>query len=323
MRDEVVGVRALEHDRARRAVGLELAAEPVEIGHQREVEQVHRRVLERHRGDAVRARNREGSSKVGLLMAPFHHRGTGKATGSPTMWDFPSSRGLPISVPGFSTLPTCRWQLHAAVQGLQHALRGWKSACPSCGRRVFASLKEAPKTSDGEPPPIVGSSSLEPDQTTPERDIDLGEVDVLAEAVEPEAAEELKREVPVAPRAVASRVVGPRVVEPRTAEPRAVEPRAAEPRAVEPRAAEPRARGRRLEPEPGPAVFHLTAAQVRTLVVEQPSLLETDLAIYRDARSGVVGVDLRTPVGSIDLLARSADGSFVVVAVPDPRDVES
>jgi RecB family endonuclease NucS len=58
-------------------------------------------------------------------------------------------------------------------------------------------------------------------------------------------------------------------------------------------------------------------------VDEQPSLLEPDLAIYRDARAGVVGVDLRTPVGSIDLLARSADGSFVVVAVPDPRDVET
>jgi predicted nucleic acid-binding Zn-ribbon protein len=173
-----------------------------------------------------------------------------------------------------------------------------RSACPSCGRRVFSSLKDAPKTSDAEPPPLTGSSSLESDETKPEREIDLGEVDLLAEAVEPEAAAELKREVPAAPRATAPRVAEPRVVE-------------------------PRARGRRLDPEPGPAVFHLTAAQVRTLVVEQPSLLEPDLAIYRDARAGVVGVDLRTPVGSIDLLARSADGSFVVVAVPDPRDVET
>jgi predicted nucleic acid-binding Zn-ribbon protein len=180
-----------------------------------------------------------------------------------------------------------------------------RSACPSCGRRVFASIKETPRTSDGEPPPFAGSSGLdaEPDQTRPERDIDLGEVDLLAEAVEPEAAAELKREVPVVPREVAPPVVTPP--------------------AVAPRVAAPRPRGRRLEPEPGPAVFHLTAAQVRTLVVEQPALLEPDLAIYKDPRSGAIGVDLRTPVGSIDLLARGGDGSFVVVSVPDPRDVET
>jgi hypothetical protein len=115
------------------------------------------------------------------------------------------------------------------------------------------------------------------------REIDLGEVDVLAEAALPEAVEELKREAP----------------------------------------AKPRVRVRRLEPEPGPAVFHLSAAQVRTLVVEQPALLEPDLAIYRDPKTGLSGVDLRTPVGSIDLLARDREGSFVVVAVPDPRDTES
>ena len=184
-----------------------------------------------------------------------------------------------------------------------------RSACPSCGRRVFASLKEAPKTSDGDPAPFAGSSGLdaEPDQTRPERDIDLGEVDLLADAVEPEAAAELKREVPVAPRVAA---------------PPPVAPRAAAPVAA-PRAAAPRPRGRKLEPEPGPAVFHLTAAQVRTLVAEQPTLLEPDLSIYRDPRSGAVGVDLRTPVGSIDLLARAGDGAFVVVSVPDPRDIET
>ena len=180
-----------------------------------------------------------------------------------------------------------------------------RSACPSCGRRVFASLKDAPKTSDGDPPPLSPSSNID-DQTTPEREIDLGEVDVLAEAVEPEAAEELKREVAVAPRPPAP---APRPVP------------APAPRAVA--APAPRPRGRRLEPEPGPAVFHLTAAQVRTLVAEQPTLLEADLAIYKDPRSGAIGVDLRTPVGSIDLLARGADGSFVVVSVPDPRDVET
>jgi hypothetical protein len=163
-----------------------------------------------------------------------------------------------------------------------------RSACPSCGRRIFVSLKEAPKPSEGEPASLAaavsaaGSIDVSRDELSG-REIDLGEVDVLAEAALPEAVEELKREAPV----------------------------------------KPRARVRRLEPEPGPAVFHLSAAQVRTLVVEQPTLLEPELAIYRDAKTGVIGVDLSTPVGSIDLLARDKDGALVVVAVPDPRDSDS
>jgi predicted nucleic acid-binding Zn-ribbon protein len=163
-----------------------------------------------------------------------------------------------------------------------------KSACPSCGRRIFVSLKEAPKPSESDGMSLTAavSATADPDIRRDElsgREIDLGEVDVLAEAALPEAVEELKREAPV----------------------------------------KPRMRSRRLEPEPGPAVFHLSAAQVRTLVVEQPALLEPELVIYRDARAGVVGVDLSTPVGSIDLLARDKEGTLVVVAVPDPRDADS
>jgi len=165
-----------------------------------------------------------------------------------------------------------------------------KTACPSCGRRIFVSMKETPKPGDSGPVSLAAAMSAAAEIDGPANELsgselDLGEVDVLAEAVEPEAVKELeqKREVP----------------------------------------AKPRVRSRKLEPEPGPAVFHLSAAQIRTLVVEQPSLLEPDLSIYRDAKSGVVGVDLRTPVGAIDLLARDREGSFVVVSVPDPRDVES
>ena len=178
-----------------------------------------------------------------------------------------------------------------------------KTACPSCGRRIFVSLKEAPRVSDPEPT-ALSTAPVNPleEVTAPANElsgseVDLGEVDVLAEAALPEAVEELKREAPVKPRAVEE--------------------------LRREAAVKPRARVRKLEPEPGPAVFHLTAAQVRTLVVEQPALLEPDLSIYRDAKSNAVGVDLRTPVGSIDLLARDRDGTFVVVSVPDPRDVES
>jgi hypothetical protein len=163
-----------------------------------------------------------------------------------------------------------------------------RTACPSCGRRMFASVKEAPKSEDPASLAPTASTALDdedprPATARPVREIDLGEVDVLAEAALPEAVEELKREAPI----------------------------------------KPRARARRLEPEPGPAVFHLSAAQVRTLVVEQPALLEPDLAIHRDPKSGLSGVDLRTPVGAIDLLARDRDGAFVVVSVPDPRETDS
>jgi len=161
-----------------------------------------------------------------------------------------------------------------------------KTACPSCGRRVFASVNESSPGNTGEipklaPVPEAEDTETDLDEQDPKTDVDLelGEVDVLAEAVEPEAAEELKADPPSLP--------GSR---------------------------------RSLESEPGPAVFHLSAAQVRTLVAEQPGLIQPDLAIYRDAAKGVVGVDLRTPVGAIDLLARDAEGNFVVVMVPDPRD---
>src|SRR5262245_41289931 len=139
-----------------------------------------------------------------------------------------------------------------------------RTACPSCGRRIFASVKgdAAAKPPETEPLPLAAGAgkTAKGDNSVTDVDLELAEVDVLAEAVEPEAADELKPEVPVR-------------------------------------------RVRYLDPEPGPAVFHLSAAQIRTLVAEQPALLHPDLTIYRDAKKGLVGVDFRTPVGSIDLLA--------------------
>jgi predicted nucleic acid-binding Zn-ribbon protein len=163
-----------------------------------------------------------------------------------------------------------------------------KSACPSCGRRVFSSVKESSSGTTGEvaklaPVPEAETTETDLDEgSKTDVDLELGLVDVLAEAVEPEAVDELKVDPPMIQKA-----------------------------------------RRSLEIEPGPAVLHLSAAQVRTLVAEQPGLLQSDLAIYRDASNGVVGVDLRTPVGAIDLLARDAEGNFVVVMVPDPRDTEN
>ncbi len=72
--------------------------------------------------------------------------------------------------------------------------------------------------------------------------------------------------------------------------------------------------------EPGPAVFHLDPSQVRTLVGEQPGLLEKGLGIYADESGKPVGADFPSPVGEIDLLARDPKGNFVVIMVPEPNE---
>jgi predicted nucleic acid-binding Zn-ribbon protein len=175
-----------------------------------------------------------------------------------------------------------------------------RSACPSCGRRVFASVSDGPRSDGAGHRPLSPSSALatpsgQADESvlaTPsaqahdtEVDLDLEEVEVtvLDDTLDGLAgADPEKPEVPVKPGAKRS-----------------------------------------LEVEPGPAVFHLSAAQVRTLVTEQPGLLQPGLEILLDKKKHPVGVDYRTPVGAIDLLARDPDGNFVVVAVPDPRDVDT
>lgn len=155
-----------------------------------------------------------------------------------------------------------------------------RSACPNCGRKTFAPIADSvAKPSEVEKRPLAEPPSS-PDASDTEVDLELHEVDVLAAAVEPSAAEELKRETPARP-------------------------------------------GRNLLREPGPAVLHLSSAQVRTLVAEQPTLLEPKLSIYSDEKGHDVGLDFPTPVGTIDLLARSPDGSFVVVMVPEPGDTDT
>ncbi len=72
--------------------------------------------------------------------------------------------------------------------------------------------------------------------------------------------------------------------------------------------------------EPGPAVFHLDPSQVRTLIGEQPGLLEKGLGIYADESGTPVGANFPSPVGQIDLLARDPKGDFVVIMVPEPSE---
>jgi hypothetical protein len=73
--------------------------------------------------------------------------------------------------------------------------------------------------------------------------------------------------------------------------------------------------------EPGPAVLSLDSRQVRTLVSEQPGLLQKGMAIYADDEGELLGLDFETPVGGIDLLAQDRNGGFVVVMVPEPGEL--
>jgi hypothetical protein len=61
--------------------------------------------------------------------------------------------------------------------------------------------------------------------------------------------------------------------------------------------------------------------QVKSILGEQPGLLETGLGLHANEDGDPVGVDFPTPVGSIDLLARDRKGGFVVVHVPAPDEV--
>ena len=72
--------------------------------------------------------------------------------------------------------------------------------------------------------------------------------------------------------------------------------------------------------EPGPAVFHLNPGQVRTLIAEQPGLIEKGLGIYADESGTPVGAHFPSPVGEIDLLARDPKGNFVIIMVPELSD---
>jgi RecB family endonuclease NucS len=58
-------------------------------------------------------------------------------------------------------------------------------------------------------------------------------------------------------------------------------------------------------------------ARIRRMLVEDPELLEEGLRVYTDDKGAAVGVGFSTPVGTIDLLARDADESLVIVLVAD------
>ena len=58
-------------------------------------------------------------------------------------------------------------------------------------------------------------------------------------------------------------------------------------------------------------------ARIRRMLVEDPELIEEGLRVYTDDKGAAVGVGFSTPVGTIDLLARDANESLVIVLVAD------
>jgi hypothetical protein len=80
---------------------------------------------------------------------------------------------------------------------------------------------------------------------------------------------------------------------------------------------------RHAEPRKGSRAARSVAAngvidmdQVRSLLADQPGLIEKGLGLHADDEGDPLGIDFPTPVGSIDLLGRDRKGGFVVVHVP-------
>ena len=156
-------------------------------------------------------------------------------------------------------------------------------ACPRCGRRTTESVGDA--SASGGPLLDVGDTG----PLSPARPMEE-EVGIDLELGEQDVLEE---------QAVRR---SPRVARPR-------------------RKPEPPGVGRVREP--GPSVLGLEPMQVRSLVTEQPGLLEKGLGIHSDDAGHPIGVDFATPVGEIDLLARDMHGDLVVVMVPAPSEFDS
>jgi hypothetical protein len=76
----------------------------------------------------------------------------------------------------------------------------------------------------------------------------------------------------------------------------------------------------RRAPRPAPPPLHLDPGQVRSLLAEQPGMVEKGLSVHTDAAGRQVGLDFETPVGDIDLLARDPRGAFVIVLVIEEED---
>lgn len=69
--------------------------------------------------------------------------------------------------------------------------------------------------------------------------------------------------------------------------------------------------------ESGPSLFSLDPTELRSLLAEQPELLEAGLSVLCDDGGQTVGVGYETDIGQVDLLAIDTAGDLVVVTVAD------
>ena len=73
-------------------------------------------------------------------------------------------------------------------------------------------------------------------------------------------------------------------------------------------------------PAPAPTVpsspLSLDSGQVRSMLADEPWLLEKGLNLHADEDGEPLGIDFPTPIGGIDVLARDGKQDFVVVSVP-------
>ncbi|TFG95450.1 MAG: hypothetical protein E4H11_05035 [Myxococcales bacterium] len=75
-------------------------------------------------------------------------------------------------------------------------------------------------------------------------------------------------------------------------------------------------------PSPASAGLPMGSAGLRSLLADQPELLEPGLRVYRDEAGTPVGVDFTTGVGAIDLLATDGRGNLVAVVVSEKGRAE-
>jgi hypothetical protein len=62
---------------------------------------------------------------------------------------------------------------------------------------------------------------------------------------------------------------------------------------------------------------------LRAMLAQQPELLEPGLSVYTSEKGTPLGAGYTSAVGEIDLLAKDADGGFVVVMVAEPYEGEA
>jgi hypothetical protein len=74
--------------------------------------------------------------------------------------------------------------------------------------------------------------------------------------------------------------------------------------------------------DPTSAGLPMGPAGLRSLLANQPELLEPGLRVYRDEAGTPVGVDYATGVGAIDLLATDGRGNLVAVMVSEKGRAE-